>query len=237
MKHFFLALVCILLVAGNTLAADTVYGVDHAEERVITLPQDQGQWYISLFGELTDPQFQALHEWFYEHNGLNNLRGQVHYNEYATTGIRYPRYAKTLPGLPCVRVQNSQGKVISEFWAEYIPMTSSALYNGICADMRKKVKGVKTGGPFRCIRRAPRTAPLLLPIPHLKQRCCPKPAPVPEPTPVVDAPPVVDTPPAVPQPSFPWLLLGASLIVGGGIGVAQGYQAQYYPKPAALKIN
>lgn len=219
-----LVLMGIMLVAANTLAADTVYGVDHAEERVIILPQDQGQWYISLFGDITDPQFMVLHEWFYGHAGLKNLRGQVHYNEYATTGIRYQRYAKTLPGLPCVRVQNSRGKVISEFWAEYIPMSSSALYNGICADMRKKVDGIKTGGPFRCLK-------------NMQQRCCPKPAPAPVPEPPsVDASPVVDTPPVV-QSSFPWLLLGASIIVGGGIGVTQGYRDQYYPKPSVLKVN
>jgi hypothetical protein len=217
-------LLCLVFLATPALAAEPVYGVNGTQERVITLPQDQGQWYVSVFGNLTDTKYKQVKEWFRSHPGLINLRGQVHYNEYIENGPRYQRYAKTMPGLPCIRVQNSKGKVISEFWGEYIPLSSASLYRGICKDM-SKVKAVKTGGPLRC----------------LKRKCCPnrnppEPEPTPEPTPTTDTPPVVDTPP-VTQGSFPWLLLGLSIVTGGGIGVAQGYREQHYPKPKSLKVS
>ena len=213
MKHILLSLVCLLSMSSGVFAIQN--GVKHTQERVITLPQDQGKWYVSLFGDPNDPKFQLLQQWFQLHSGLDNLRGQTHFNVYPTTSTRYQRYAKTLPGLPCIRVQNSEGVVASEFWNEYIPMSGESLYQGIRGDLQDKAS-------WGCLRR---------------RRCRPKPQPTPEPVPTpepilapVDTPPVLAPEPQ--KPSFPWLLAVLSALAGGGLGVAQGYKNEHIDTPA-----
>ncbi len=213
--RFLLTLTCLLALSTSVFAADlkadAEFGVKHTQERVITLPQDQGKWYVSLFGDSTDPKYQRLQQWFKTHEGLSDLRGQVHYNEYATDTTRYQRYTEQMPGLPCVRVQNSKGSVRAEFWADYIPLTGEALFTGIKADLRDETRQRR--------RR-------LCPCPS------PDPVPTPEPTPDVpfnDGPPVFDEPEPEPEPetsSFPFLLALAALAVGLGVGVTQGYRKE-----------
>jgi hypothetical protein len=203
------------------MTADAEYGVKYAQERVITLPQDQGQWYVSIFGDSADSQFKKLQQWFETHPGLDNLRGQVHFNVYSLNSIRYRRYAKDMPGLPCVRVQNSKGGVISEFWADYIPLTSESLYNGIRGDLQDEASGGKwvDRRDHRLHRRCPGPHP------------CPNPAPGPVivPTPV-DDPPVLEPEPE-PKAGFPWLLALVAAIAGGGIGVGTGFKKEHIDAP------
>jgi hypothetical protein len=204
MKRFLLALVLVLAIPCVAIA-DT-------EERVAP-PQDQGAWYVSVFGDQSDVTFQRIKGWFKTHEGLKSLRDQVHYNEYASDQLRFKRYEKTLPGLPCVRMQNEKGKVISEYWADNIPIASEALYRAIRGDLQNKAEGCLFG--------------------KRRRKSCPNrnpPAPTP---PQVEPPstpplvkPVLPPDPVAEKSGFPWLLAVLSTLIGAGIGVAQGYQKE-----------
>jgi hypothetical protein len=216
MRQVFFACLLALTTAAlaDDLRAERNYGVkQNAEERIISLPQDQGRWFVTLFGDPRDARFQDLQRWFQNHTGLKHLRSQTHFNIYSTDNIRYrQRYAKTMPGLPCVRVQTNKGVVASEFWSDYIPMSPDALYAGIRGDLADKAS-------WGCLR---------------KRRCCPRPRPQPEPEPVPEPEPQPEPEPEPePQPPelptkpvsrFPWLLTILAGLIGGGIGFYQGWR-------------
>ena len=205
MKRFLLILV---LLAIPCMAFAT-------EERVAP-PQDQGAWYVSVFGDPTDAQFEQLKGWFKTHEGLKALRDQVHYNEYASDQLRFKRYEETLPGLPCVRMQNERGKVIGEYWADNIPVTSEALYRAMRGDLQNRAEGCLFGKRRRksCPNRNKPAPPAKPPTP-----------PTPAKPPV--GPPVLPPDPEPKAPGFPWLLAALSAIIGASIGVAQGYKKEH----------
>jgi hypothetical protein len=212
MKRLFLALLCFCMLFSFASAAE------YTQERVINLPQDQGMWYMSLYGDPANPQFKQLQEWLRTNQGLASLRSQVHYNEYTTRSPRFNRYAATLPSLPCLRIQNSKGKVVSEFWGDYIPRSSSALYRGVCEDIQGKTS-------FRFVI-------------HHRRYHCPGPSPEPAPTPPEVPVPIVDTPPVIEEPEpekpgIPWLLVGLAVLIGGGIGIGSGYKREHIDQPTA----
>ncbi len=208
MKRILLTLMCLLAFSVSAFAA---------EERMLSLPQDQGAYYLTIFGEPTDSEYIQLKSWIVSDKGLAKLKSQVRYNEYQPDQIRYQRYAADMPGLPCIRLQNEKGLVVSEFWDENIPSTSLALYQGIKGDLQDKTS-------WGCLRR----------------KRCPKPNPEPKPEPkppvVVPeppvGPPVLDDPDEQPKESYLWLILVAlAILIGGGAGVAQGYKAEHMDKP------
>ena len=216
-KLIALFLLCIVIFpAGLTEAASD--GVITVQERIVTLPQDQATWYLSLFGDTNDPIFQELKAWFKTNEGLANLKKQVHYNEYTTDQVRYDRYAKSMPGLPCIRVQNGEGVVTSEHWKDNIPMSSKALFQGICGDLKDKTS-------WGCLRR------------RRNDRCNPQPQPQPEPQPEpppdlpIGPPKIQPEPEPEPEaPGFPWGLTILSALIGGGVGFVQGYQTERMDK-------
>jgi len=218
-----LATLMIIVTLGSLLALPCViFAGDNVQERVLTLPQDQGTWYLSLFGNPADEKFQELQGWFKSDKGLVKLKGQVRYNEYYPGQLRYQqRYATGMPGLPCVRLQNEKGLVTSEFWAEYIPLSSAALYRGIREDLQDKAS-------WGCLRR--RRCPY-------KQPPAPQPPlpPVVVPEPPV-GPPVLDPeldPEPEPEESNLWMLLVVLGALGGGaLGFAQEYKAEHLDKPS-----
>jgi hypothetical protein len=186
------------------------------EERV-SPPQDQAAWYVSVFGDPADSKFQQLKGWFKTHEGLKSLRDQVHYNEYSSDQLRFKRYADSLPGLPCVRMQNERGQVKSEFWADNIPITSDGLYKAMRADLQNKAEGCLFG------KRRRRGCPTPSPTPPVAPPVAPPPA-----TPPV-GPPVLPPDPVEPEPEkfgFPWILAVLSILSGAGIGLAQGYRKE-----------
>lgn len=217
MKRLFLILMCFCMLTSVAFATDN--GVEYTQERVIELPQDQGMWYVSLFGDSADPQYRKMQEWFKVDKGLASLRGQVHYNEYTTDTARFKRYAESLPTLPCLRIQNSKGTVISEFWLGYIPKSSTALLTGIAQDLQGKTsfRFVIHRRRYHCPDRQPPPAP---------------PAPAPDKLPIVDTPPVLEEPEPE-KPGLPWLLILASLAVGAGLGFAGGYKREHIDQPEA----
>ena len=211
MKQVLLTLMCLLAFAVSAFAT---------EERVLTLPQDQGAWYLTVFGEAEDAKFVELQSWLATDKGLVKLKSQVRFNEYTTDQVRYQRYVKNMPGLPCIRLQNEKGLVVSEFWGDNIPMTSGALYHGIKGDLQDKTS-------WGC----------------LKRRRCPKPEPKPEPPPPVEpveppvGPPVLEPEPE-PEESKLWILLMVLGALGGGaFGFVQEYKAEHMkPGPKLSKL-
>ncbi len=213
MKQIFLTLMCLLAFAVSAFAT---------EERVVKLPQDQGAWYLTVFGTAGDAKFTQLQSWLVSDTGLKKLKVQVRYNQYTTDQVRYKRYAKNMPGLPCIRLQNEKGLVVSEFWGNNIPSTSSALYRGIRDDLTAKASGIL----FR--RRRPCPCP---------DRNPPKPDTVIVPEPPV-GPPILE-PELEPEPeeSNLWLLLVVlGALAGGGLGFVQEYKAEHKPNPASTKL-
>ena len=205
----------ILLSLPVVAVADTLYGVKQStQERVLTLPQDQDKWYVSVFGEDNSDSFLRVKAWFTSHEGLVSLRNQSHYAEYPTSSAHYQqRYKASVPALPCVRVQDAKGVVISEFYGEYIPMSAEAMYRGITADIED--------GTANCFRRR-RCQPQPKPEPKTE----PAPAPVPPPK---KKEPKKETTPARSNLPPAWLVIVAALI-GGACGAVQRYRETYYPK-------
>jgi len=192
-----------------------------ATEERISPPQDQGTWYLTVFGEADDTKFQELQTWLTTNPGLAKLKSQVRFNKYTTDQPRYQRYVKDMPGLPCIRLQNEKGLVVSEFFGDNIPESSTTLYRGIKSDLQNKTS-------FGCLRR----------------RKCPEPKPEPlqiDPVePPVEppvGPPVLDEP--EPEESKLWILLTMlSALGGGGFGFCQEYKKEHMDKsgPSTSKL-
>ncbi len=218
MKRLLILLMLLALPMAVT-AGEVQYD---AQERVVNLPQDGGLWYVTLFGDETSGRYNEVQSWLRSDFRLQHLIEQCHYNEYLTGDVRFrARYSANMPGLPCVRIQNSQGQVVSEWWGEYLPASASGLYDGIRND-------------------------LLNPELFNRRRCnpcrpfCPKPKPKPPVNPPVDPPvtppdnpPVID-PPADPEPQPakhnlpPWWAMLAAAILGAGFGAFQEWQQLYF---------
>jgi hypothetical protein len=220
---------CFAVETTVEMKADAAYGVMHTQERVIDLPQDGGNWYLSVYGDPDDPRYIQLKQWLYTNSVLVDFRKQTHYNGISSKHPRYQRYAKTMPGLPCIRLQNSKGVVVSEFWDDNIPMTSEALVQGIKGDMQDKAS-------WGCLRK--RRNPSPCPTPDTNPT--PKPQPVPTP---IDTPPKFEPDPEPdkevgpapePKPGFPWGLALLSAVIGGIVGVVQGYQKEHLSSPASV---
>lgn len=221
MRHILILLLLLLLLPIPTVANADVYGAKNSQDRVVNLPQDAGRWYVTLFGDVANAKYQEVKGWLQTNPQLKHLVSQCHFNEYATTDIRFlERYAATMPGLPCIRLQSSGGQVVSEWWGHYIPATPQGLYAGIRDDLLNPEH----------FNRCPLRRPCPKPQPHPE----PEPKPEPKPEPIIDTPPVIDPPPVEPTPEpakskLPpcWALLGA-VLVGSLAGVVQEWQKLYF---------
>ena len=67
-----------LFAAVVPCLADTVNGV-LAEERVVTLPNDQGKWYISVVGDANNARYNEILGWFDNNPNLAKLKDQVQF--------------------------------------------------------------------------------------------------------------------------------------------------------------
>ncbi len=232
MKKLIALLLLCIVISPIRLAEASSDGVITIQERILTLPQDQTTWYLSLFGDTNDPMFQELKAWVDTNEGLASLKRQTHYNEYTTDQVRYNRYAESMPGLPCIRIQSGQGVIISEFWNSYIPMTSEALFQAICGDISDKT----SWGRLR--RRRDRCKPSPEPNPEPQPQPQPQPLPIGPPDLPIGPPVLVQPEPEPKETGFPWFLTALSALLGGSFGFVQSYKKEHMDKssPSISKL-
>jgi hypothetical protein len=171
--------------------------------RVETLPADADNWYVSVMGDPSDPEYQKVVAWFQTNPQLQTLADRTHYSVIPATGAMYrQRYASTVPALPCVRVQTADGTVLCQLSGDNIPATSPAMYQAVKS---------------YCIRR---TTPAPQPNIHYHFQVEPKPTPDPVPPPkkpFEDDEPVAEDKPAE-LPLWPWLVGAGVLSLAIGVG-------------------
>jgi hypothetical protein len=221
MNKLLLSVLCLLAVfaAAVPCFADTVNGV-LAEERIVSLPQDQGKWYVSVVGNATDSRYNEIVGWFDTNASLKKLKNQVHFCPVTSdTAIYQARYASNVKALPTVRMQKPDGTVVYEAAARNIPMTAAGL-NGALAGAANTAQGIRPVLPWR--RNMEGRCPGPLPTPP------PQPQPDPEPQPLDDnGPPNVEPEPQADLPPWgvPVICLAALLV-----GISSGYGRQLYTK-------
>ena len=214
-------LVAALLAVVSTAVADTVNGV-LSEERVVSLPQDAGKWYISVVGDVNNARYNEIIGWFATNPNLKRLKDQVHFCPVtAGTATYRERYAANVKALPTVRMQRSDGTVVYEAAGKNIPMTAAGL-NGALANGVYTAEGTRPILPWRR---------------NMENRCCPGPGPSPNPQPLLDpdpqpiddqGPPNIDE--TLAESSVPWVWLPVLCFAGLGVGVTCGYGRQLYRK-------
>jgi len=192
-----------------------------AEERVVSLPKDQGKWYVSVGGNATDPRYNEIVGWFDTNASLKKLKNQVHFCPVTSdTAIYQARYAGNVKGLPTVRMQQPDGTVVYEAAGKHIPMTAAGL-NGALAGAVSEAQGLRPVLPWR--REMERRCPGPYPTPQ------PGPQPDPEPQPIDDGGiPVIDDPPV--EGAAPWGLLPPLCVAALAVGIACGYGRQLLQK-------
>jgi hypothetical protein len=231
MKKLIVSVLCALctlaFVAVAPSFADEAAGVANGvliQERVLTLPQDQAKWYVSVVGD--DSATRVL-GWFESNAGLKKLKAQVHFKVVKTdTAIFTERYAPNIKALPTIRMQKSDGTVVYEAAGKNIPMTAAGLY-GAMADAARSAQDIRPLLPWRR---------------DIDNRCQPRPDPNVEPVDpnVEPADPNVDpnvdpVDPNVGPPDFedpvvvnPYLYLPIALIGSLVAGLALGYGKKLY---------
>jgi len=183
-------------VIALTAIAVPCYAVS-AEERVVDLPQDQDAWYVSIVGSSRSPSYHRIVGWFSTHDGLKDLRSQVHYHQVTSNTATYrERYAPNVKALPTVRVQDGDGAVIYEAAGNELPATAEALY----ADIADQV----------CLARGCTILPWRK---EIEKRLTPAEPESNETQPAVPFTPPVAGPPVIASPR-------AGLPVGAGVGLA-----------------
>ena len=220
MTRFLLSL-CLLAAllaafAVTPCVANTADGTI-AQERVITLPQDQGKWYVSVVGDPQDARYREVLTWF-DSGELLKLRNSVHYNIVLTDSAIYKeRYAANTPTLPMVRLQNPGGVIYSQVCGTDLPMTGQALSNQIAKDVKS---GPKTGCLLRR-RCGPDATPATPVTPVQPLIPDPKPGPVNN----DDAPAIKDL--AEPPDWILGVLCLVGFLAGGAIGVVSTTKARW----------
>ena len=107
MNKLLLSVLCLLKVfaAGAACFADTVNGV-LAEQRIFSLPQDQGKWYVSVVGNATDSRYNQMVVWSDTNASLKKLKNHFHFCPVTSdTAVHQARYASNVKALPTVRMQ------------------------------------------------------------------------------------------------------------------------------------
>lgn len=130
--------------------ADRAYGVKYAEERVFTLPSDQGKLFLTVIGKPGETRYEEIRDWFKTNKRLKGLATQVHFNAYPSGD---PIAKDRFPGVkkyPFIRLQNKNAQRLFEVAGNDIPMSPDALANAIEHDVTVKVKEAQgiTEGPL-----------------------------------------------------------------------------------------
>lgn len=209
----FIGLWCAALT-GATCGQEVNYGVI-AQKPIINLPQDQGKWYVSVVGDQANQQYRQIANWFQTDRDLRKLRYQTHYNEILLGTATYEeRYKPNVKGLPTVRVQDSESRVVYEASGNNIPYSTGGLYAAIAKAV------VKAKGGSQCPWRRPCPVPTPDPLPDTD----------PEPAPIDDGAAPDVTPPnsfdSVIQNGVVALLVG-DFVISFLVGFAVSWYCQY----------
>jgi hypothetical protein len=123
------------LAEAAGMTSEAAYGVLHAEERIVKLPQDQNKFYLTVMGDKSDKKYQQLLEWLNTNPQLKSMKAQCHFNPIDTDKqIFTEHYAKTVPALPCIRMQEANGKTVFQASGNNIPMSAEALARGMSTE-------------------------------------------------------------------------------------------------------
>jgi hypothetical protein len=115
--------------------ADAQFGVLYAEGRITKLPQDQYKFYLTVMGAKNDKQYQEILSWFDSDPQLKNFKSQCHFNPISTDMEIYgKRYKATVPALPCIRVQQADGKTLFQASGKNVPISAEALGKGMSTE-------------------------------------------------------------------------------------------------------
>lgn len=215
--------ICIYLLAAMLLCPVALAKAASAEERIINLPNDNGKWWISIVGNPGNPVYDRVAGWFNTDLQLKSLKDQVRFCVvHGGTPIFNARYRDNVAGLPTIRMQEADGRVVYEAWGSRIPKTSDMLYLEISTKVCELTR------PFlpwrreierRCPERQPDNASPVAPapVPDLD----------PEPQPIDDGgPPKVDQS-SVMSNALILLLLVACAIAGAAAGVVIQWKKTY----------
>lgn len=198
---FALAGLLIVALAVACFAADT-------QERVAP-PEDAARLHLSVVGIVNNAQYQSILSWFQKDADLVSLRRTVHFHPVNAGSAMYEeRYAPNIHGLPTIRLQDGEGRVLYESWGKNVPSSPASLASAIEA---------KTNQLF--------DPPLLPWRRQMQQKCGPQGCPsdtdvlTPEDLMGLDAPlPELDEVPVEPEPQgLPvWLCVVLALVSAGG---------------------
>lgn len=108
--------------------ADPAFGVKHTEVRIVKLPQDANRPFLSIYGKPDDPKVKQLKTWFDKNAELHGIKVQSHYNFIDMTQRgNIEKYGPSIPALPCVRIQEFDGKPVYQVSGKNIPMSAEAM--------------------------------------------------------------------------------------------------------------
>jgi len=177
-------------------------------ERIVDLPETGGAWHLSIFVHqdwLKRPAERRLVAWFSVEPRLVSLKAQTHDHLYTNADPMYRlRFAKIVPLLPAVMLQDGTGKVWykAAVGSKDVPLPSEPTMLG------DKFQKLFSGGPC--------------PWPKPKPEPEPGPGPGPDESPDLPNIPDLDVPADRPTPAreqFPW---PAAILVVFGVGVVSG---------------
>ena len=158
-------LLCLCLLFAMTLPAmssDIPYNGVQATERVLKLPEDGSKWYISIVGEKGNARYAEVLSWFENVPKLKKLQDQVQFAAIDTDSDIYTeRYRPNVAGLPTVRVQDANGKVVYEAAGNKLPASGESLYNAIA----RAASGSEEWLPWRRNNKKPEPKPEPAPSP------------------------------------------------------------------------
>lgn len=216
----------VLLAAANCFAQATVdseTGVVYSQERVIQLPQDDGKMHLSVVAQDNERGKQII-GWFHKNSDLVAIRNQCHFHEIDSASLIFKtRYAKSVPSIPCIRLQSPDGTVVYQISGEDIPLTSEALVKNLSlvADATQNFS-LRRDGRIKF---------------EWERNRCPRPNPEPPPQPNDDLvqPVGPDVQPDVePSSRFPWSttlgLMAVAALIGGAVSLAHCFKAEFTTK-------
>lgn len=94
------------------------------ETSTYSIPGDEGNLYLTIAGTKGDERFTNLVASFAKHQGMQELKGDTHFNVLATGTPMYEgRYKDQFSTLPCVRLQTADGQKLAEYTGDNIPST------------------------------------------------------------------------------------------------------------------